>query len=320
MKLSTPVTIDAPQRPFSLSDKIMLLGSCFADNMGAKFAAAGFEVCTNPFGTLYNPASLRSAVERLDSGEPFGLSDCVEMGAGAGRICSFSHHTSFARPTAEVFLEHANSELGKAREFWRSADRVILTLGTSLVWYHDGRAVANCLKRPAAEFERKMLSVSQISEALQAMIEAHPEKRFTITVSPIRHLGDGARINTLSKARLLLAAAAFPGSNPPETSFGPHRSASLVVPPLTLPRVARFPEASAGSATAAADYFPAYEIMMDELRDYRFYADDLVHPSAAAVQYIWERFLESFVSPSDLPQIAENEKAARIASHRPNLK
>ena len=324
MKLSTPVTIDAPQRPFSLSDKIMLLGSCFVDNMGAKFAAAGFEVCTNPFGTLYNPASLLAAVERLDSGEPFGLSDCVEMGAGAGRICSFSHHTSFARPTAEEFLEHANSELGKAREFWRSADRVILTLGTSLVWYHDGRAVANCLKRPAAEFERKMLSVSQISEALQAMIEAHPEKRFTITVSPIRHLGDGARINTLSKARLLLAAAAV--ADPAEASEN-HATLGCVrggtaseakrwgpkdVSGGLLPRSA--------AAAVAADYFPSYEIMMDELRDYRFYADDLVHPSSAAVQYIWERFLETFVSPSDLQKITENEKAARIASHRPNLK
>lgn len=278
MKLSTPVTIAAPRRPFSLSDKIVLLGSCFADNMGAKFAAAGFEVCTNPFGTLYNPESIRSAVERLDSTEPFGPADCVEMGAGAGRICSFSHHTSFARETAGEFLEHANSELDKAREFWRSADRVILTLGTALVWYHDGRAVANCLKRPAGEFERKMLSVSQIREALQEIIEAHPEKSFTVTVSPIRHLGDGAHINTLSKASLLLATAA-----------------------------------------AAADYFPAFEIMMDELRDYRFYADDLVHPSTAAVQYIWERFLETFVSPSDLSSILQNEKESKRRAHHQML-
>ena len=279
MKLTTPVNIAALREPFSLQDRIMLLGSCFADNMGAKFSDAGFDVCVNPFGTLYNTESIRNAVARLDSRKPFDISDCVEMGAGAGRICSFSHHTSFARPTAEEFLQNANESLRQACEFWDSANRVIITLGTALVWYHNGAAVANCLKRPATEFERSMMSVSGISEALQAVVIAHPEKRFLITVSPIRHMGDGAHVNSLSKASLLLGAEGL-----------------------------------------AADYFPAYEILTDELRDYRFYADDLVHPSAAAVQYIWERFLETMVDPADLPAIAANEKAARRSAHRSILK
>lgn len=278
MKLITPVIADSAQQPFRLSDRIVLLGSCFADSIGARLTAAGFSTCINPFGTLYNPLSILEAVRRLDSGEPFDAADCVEMGAGAGRICSFRHHTSFARSTQEEFLQHANEELARAREAWMQATRVIITLGTAFVWYHDGQPVANCLKRPAAEFTRRMLNVSEISEALQAIISAHPEKRFTITVSPIRHMGDGAHANALSKASLMLGAKDLP-----------------------------------------ADYFPAYEIMMDELRDYRFYADDMLHPSDTAVRYIWERFLGVYVDPADLPAIAANEKAARIASHRPNL-
>ena len=283
MKLSTPVTIDAPRLPFRLSDRIMLLGSCFADNIGAKLTAAGFRTCVNPFGTLYNPESILNAVRRLDSGEPFGPDDCVPMGAGADRICSFEHHTGFARPTAEEFLENANEKLLQAREFWAEANRVVLTLGTAFVWQHDGRTVSNCLKRPAAEFSRRMLSVSEISETLQAIVTAHPEKHFLLSVSPIRHMGDGAHANTLSKSSLLLAAAAI------------------------------------ADAAAAVEYFPAYEIMMDELRDYRFYADDLVHPSSSAIQFIWERFLSTFVVPSDLPQIAQNEKDSKLKAHHPIL-
>ena len=274
MKLSTPVNIAPPKEAFRLSDSIVLLGSCFADNIAGKLSCAGFRICANPFGTLYNPASIRTAVERLDGTALFGPEDCVEMGAGAGRICSFEHHTSFSRPTAEEFLANANAALEEARSFWRTANRVIISLGTAMVWYSSGRAVSNCLKRPASEFCRRMLEISEISDALQSIVDKHPEKRFTITVSPIRHLGDGAHVNSISKARLLVGSDGI------------------------------------------ADYFPAFEIMTDELRDYRFYADDLVHPAPVAINYIWERFLESFVAPGDLDAIKENEKAARHSAHR----
>ena len=279
MKLFSQVVIPPLQSPFSLQDRIVLLGSCFADSIGEKMTAAGFDVLANPFGTLYNPASLLQAVQRLDSGTPFGPEDCVPMGAGAGRICSFAHHTSFARTTAEEFLSNANAKLQQAREFWLSSNRLILTLGTSFVWRHNGSVVANCLKRPAGEFTREMLSVEQVSECLQAIASAHPEKQILLTVSPIRHLGDGAHANAISKARLLLAADGIPGT----------------------------------------EYFPAYEILLDEHRDYRFYAEDLVHPSPVAVSCIWERFQETAVSPSELDRIRQNEKAARSQAHRSNL-
>ncbi|MBO4670294.1 MAG: GSCFA domain-containing protein [Bacteroidales bacterium] len=276
MKLWTKVVFPRLEKPFLLGDRIMLLGSCFADSIGAKMEAAGFRVCVNPFGTLYNPASLSSAVARLDADTLFGPADCVEMGAGAGRICSFEHHTSFARESGEAFLEHANARLQEARAFWKDCNRVILTLGTSFIWCHGGKPVSNCLKRPAGEFTRSMLTAEESSSLLQSIISAHPEKSFMLTVSPIRHLGDGAHSNAVSKARLLLAA----------------------------------------DACREAAYFPAFEILNDELRDYRFYADDLVHPSQQAVDYIWERFLEGCTDPSEAEAISENEKAARRKAHR----
>ena len=276
MKFFSPVSIPSPEQKVSLSDSIMLLGSCFADSIGQKMVAGGFNVNVNPFGTLYNPASILGAVNRLDSDSLFQPSDCVEMGAGAGRICSFEHHTSFARETAEEFLQNANDKLLQARVFWTSCNIVVISLGTSFAWYHSGRIVSNCLKRPAGEFSRRMLTPKESSDCLKKIVAVHPEKHVILTVSPIRHLGDGAHSNSLSKASLLLAANSIP----------------------------------------EADYFPAFEILLDELRDYRFYAEDLVHPSPAAVSFIWDRFLESFTDPSSLDAIRQNEKAARQSAHR----
>lgn len=278
IKTSTPV-IPAPfDTRISLEDKIMVLGSCFADSMGARLAAGGFDVCVNPFGTLYNPVSICNSVARLDSGQPFREEDCVEMGAGAGLICSFSHHTSFARATMEEFLSAANASLSEASSFWKSCSIVLVTLGTAMVWKREanGEVVSNCLKRPASEFSHEMLGVTHIFALMQLLVSSHPSKRFIFTVSPIRHLGDGAHANTLSKATLQLSLA-----------------------------------------KVKADYFPAYEILLDELRDYRYFADDLVHPGRLAEDIIWERFLDCAVESTDLPQVLLNEKAARRSAHRP---
>ena len=281
MKLFTEVKNDQIGVRIGLGEKVTVLGSCFADNIGARLADAGFDVCINPFGTLYNPASILSAMRRLESGEHFGPADCVEMGAGAGLICSFSHHTSFARPSAEEFLDVANARLDEASAFWKSCDKVIISLGTAFVWERrdGGGIVCNCLKRPATEFTRRMLTLDETASLLRQM--AGSGKQFIFTVSPIRHLGDGAHANTLSKSTLHLAI-----------------------------------EKAAQTQGACAAYFPAYEIMEDELRDYRFYAEDLVHPSPAAVGFIWEKFLEAAVPASDLEAVRANEKASRHARHR----
>lgn len=275
MKFTTPVSAERLSTELALTDRIMVLGSCFADNIGQRMSDSGFNVCVNPFGTLYNPASIASSIDRLTSGAPFTTGDCVEMGAGAGKICSFEHHTSFARPDAEEFLKVANSSLREASSFWKTCNKVLITFGTAMVWRHGGKVVSNCLKRPAGEFTHDMLSLEEIALCIERITAAASQgKKFIFTVSPIRHPGDGVRGNTLSKASLHLALG--------RTGF---------------------------------DYFPAYEIMMDELRDYRFYAEDLLHPSRQAVEYIYERFRDAAFRKCDLEQIASNEKRAVAARH-----
>ena len=330
MKLFTEVSCEKLST-IARTDSVCVLGSCFSDEMGVRLADAGFDVLRNPFGTLYNPASIAAAVQRLDSAAPFTPQDCVQMGAGAGLVCSFSHHTSFARPTAEEFLAYANGRLEEDARRWRACTHVILTLGTARVWRALERpgapVVANCLKRPAAEFSHEMLSVEACTALLRGIIEAHPEKHFILTVSPIRHLGDGAHLNTLSKSTLHLAieqvsqpadgrrsgvpAARHPSSLPADagTGFGATNPAAAEPSPSGSTGTALFP--------SAVRYFPAYEILMDELRDYRFYADDLVHPAPAAVQIVWERFLDACTDPADRPAILASERAARSARHRP---
>lgn len=272
IKLAT--TVDCPPLDvrLSLHDRILVLGSCFADSMGRRMADAGFDVLVNPFGTLYNPCSIAAALERLESGLPFTQDDCVPMGAGAGKICSFSHHTSFARPTAEEFLKVANDSLSRAAAFWKTCTKVVVTFGTAYVWRRDGVPVSNCLKRPGTEFTHERLSVGDIVDCVERIERVCGGRGIVFTVSPIRHMGQGAHLNTLSKSSLLLALE-------------------------------------------GRCYFPAYEILLDELRDYRFFAQDLVHPSPLAEAVIWERLLDAAVPAGERPLIEAAEKAARAARH-----
>ena len=278
LRLQTPVELRPAPGLLSCKDRILVLGSCFADETGRRLREDGFQAVVNPFGTLYNPVSLCNAISRLASGVPFSEEDCVEMGAGAGLFCSFSHHTSFARETPEAFLNHANTQLAEAASAWEECTTVLLTLGSAWCFRRNdtGETVANCLKRPAAEFTRYALGVEQTETLLRRTLGRFPGKRFILSVSPIRHLADGAHGNQLSKATLLLA-----------------------VERLGLP------------------YFPAYEILLDELRDYRFYAEDMLHPSAQAADYIYERFLEWSLSADDRLTLDARRKLLRFEKHRP---
>ena len=281
MKLQTPVTDEKCKVGISYQDKIMMLGSCFSDNIGGRLADYGFDVCVNPFGTLYNPASIASAVERLVSRTHFTDNDCVEIGAGSQRICSFSHHTSFAGADSAEFLAKANAALDEAAEFFRECNKVIITLGTSWCFRHveTGKIVSNCLKHPAAEFQRERLSVEEMAGLLKKITatECGKEKEYIFTVSPIRHFKDGAHGNQLSKAGLLLGIDA--------------------------------------AATENTDYFPAYEIVMDELRDYRFYAEDMCHPTSQTTQYILERFLDWALPADQKPTLEENIRRFKRSAH-----
>lgn len=285
LKLQTPTDISRSRISVSYKDRTMLLGSCFADNIGTIMKNMGFNVLVNPFGTLYNPVSVCNSIRRLDSAIPFTEDECVQMGAGSSLICSFSHHTAAARDTAEEFLSDANAALAEASAFFREASTVIITLGTAWTFKFNatGEVVSNCLKRDAREFTRERLPLKTCSILLNSLAERYPDKRFIFTVSPIRHLKDGAHGNQLSKSTLLLAEETVVQSHPGQ-----------------------------------CEYFPAYEIMMDELRDYRFYAEDMIHPSAQAVNYIWERFCDFALPEDEKPLLEKNRKTFLQSQHRKN--
>ena len=291
LKLQTPVADSPCKVGISYDDKIMMLGSCFSDSIGRQLSDFGFDVCVNPFGTLYNPVSILQSIELLAGNRNVSPSDSIQIGAGDERWCSFSHHTSFARDTREEFVADANRALAQARNHFAGCTKVIITLGTAWCFRNvaSGRIVSNCLKRQASEFVRERLSASEVTEVLHRVAELCQGRQLIFTVSPIRHFKDGAHGNQISKSALLLGIDDFLCGCPVDLSMDPH-----------------YP----------ADYFPAYEIMMDELRDYRFYAEDMCHPSQQAVDYIRERFL-SWALPADEHQrLEENIRAFKRASHR----
>lgn len=279
MKLTTPVSIEPLERPLSFDSKFLFIGSCFADSVGVIMQEAGFSATLNPFGVLYNPASIAHSFYRLASREPFTGADAVFYD---GLYTSFWHHSRFSRPTEDEFLADANAALEAAADAFSAADVCVVTLGTSWVFRHLERdmIVSNCHKIPAAEFRRERLSVEQSVDYLAPVIAANPQKLWIFTVSPIRHMADGAHGNQISKASLLLAVEQLRE---------------------------RFPN---------VEYFPAYEIMMDELRDYRFYEENLTHPSHLAVEYIFDCFCQFAISTSCSDAIARNRKAARASRHR----
>ena len=284
LKLQTPVLVGRSRVEVSPDDKLCVLGSCFADNIGDKMAELGFNACVNPFGTLYNPVSVCNSVSRLASGIPFTEDECVEMGSGAGLVCSFSHPTSFARSTAEEFLDHANTSLAAASKAWNEAGKVIITLGTAWCFEYipTGEIVSNCLKIDQKLFRRKRLSVQETSVLLRNLVGRNPGKEFIFTVSPIRHLKDGAHGNQLSKSILILAVEDVCNA---------------------------FPE--------RCEYFPAYEILLDELRDYRFFDEKMTHPTSVAVDIVWERFQRATMVPAVREQAHYNMKQHKREKHIP---
>lgn len=283
LKLTTPVDAGTSRAGISFSKPMTIMGSCFADNIGQRMSLCGFTVSVNPLGTTYNPISIAQSLRRIASGRPFEAKECVTIGAGDGRVCSFSHHTRHARATAEEFLCHANDRLQEAHGFWLRSELLIVTLGTAWCFRHNasGHVVTNCLKRPAAEFTRFRLSPTQCADALADIMATAEGRKVIFTVSPIRHLADGAHGNAISKATLMMAIEDNIGRHPEE-----------------------------------AEYFPSFEIMTDELRDYRFYADDMTHPSAMAEGYIFDRFMDYALPDSERPRLQEGMRRAKRMAHR----
>ncbi len=281
MQLHTKLDIKPLNLTIAYGDGLLFLGSCFADEIGTLCRGLGFDALVNPFGVLYNPASIAQSVERLRSGKPFCHKEVIQV--GEGQYCTFSHNTAFWNTSEEALLEQVNQNLVKAHAHFKDSKWVILSLGTSWVFRskETQEVVSNCHKLPALRFERFFLSVEQSVQCLSEIVRQHPEKRFIFTVSPLRHLKDGLHENQLSKAALLLA----------------------------VDEVCKMFD--------NAHYFPAYEILLDELRDYRFYKEDMVHPTEQAVRYIWERFMDFAVSPQEKPAMQAAAELKQMLHHRP---
>ncbi|MDR1356777.1 MAG: GSCFA domain-containing protein [Tannerellaceae bacterium] len=285
MEWNTPVSIPEATSPFSCRDRIMILGSCFAREIGDRLSGDKFDVDVNPFGTLYNPASVALSLSRLLEPSPFVASDLFEH---EGVYHSFMHHSSFSSVSENEALENVNRQLKLSSYNLTTASRLIITFGTAYLYRRkiDGRTVSNCHKLPERLFERERLTVDAIISEwdglLHSLQNVNPALKILFTVSPVRHWKDGAHNNRLSKAILLMAIDALQ---------------------------TRYPERIA--------YFPAYEIMMDELRDYRFYADDMLHPSTLAVEYICERFYRSFLSSESQALINEWKAIKKALEHKP---
>lgn len=285
MELNTRIVIPQPSFKISYADNLLLLGSCFAENIGQKLSDNKFRTDVNPFGTLYNPASITNAVHILTEKKHYRPSDLFIHN---GLFNSWDHHSRFSFTTIEESLSTINRRMERSSAFLSTTQVAIITLGTRYIYRlkETGRIVANCHKLPEKTFNRYPLKCNDIVTECRLMIddfkELNPNIRFIFTVSPIRHWKDGAHNNQLSKAALLLAIEQI------QVEYGDEVA-----------------------------YFPAYEIMMDELRDYRFYAEDMIHPSALAVEYIWQRFIETFVNQESITIMKEWQDILKAINHKP---
>lgn len=279
-------TVPVRQMPFLLShtDRLMVMGSCFAENIGLRMQESGFQVSLNPFGVLYNPASVGMALQRLWSNQPFLDDELVEY---EGYFHSFSHHGSFSGKDRKTTLKGINQSFTEAVQALQGATCLLITFGTAWVYAlpSTDQIVANCHKLPEENFIRRRLSVDEIvlfyTDLFDLIFELKPDLKVVFTVSPIRHWKDGVHENTLSKSTLHLALEDLCES---------------------------FENMS---------YYPAYELVMDDLRDYRFYAEDMLHPSALAQRYIWDHFSESYFSKPTRETIRQLQQLRKAMMHKP---
>lgn len=282
MKFRTEIPIAPLHAKIGYENRLLLLGSCFAAEIGRKLAEAKFAVTCNPTGTQFNPASVGALLQRAQSGKQVTKEELCQRTDG-----SWFHYgtdTFFDAPDPALVLGQVNAAMDECRKALAGSDRVIVTFGTAWVYRlrDTGAVVANCHKLPQALFDRQRLAVAEIVDAWSELLTTTlVGKEVILTVSPIRHLGDGLPGNAVSKATLRLAAE--------ELSE-------------------RFPNVC---------YFPAFELLTDDLRDYRFYADDLVHPSAQAVEYVWEKFAEAAFDGQTRETLAAVQEIVRAARHIP---
>ena len=278
MKLTTPIKLSRQNPPINYSSKVLLLGSCFAQNMGAKLEYYKFQQCTNPFGILFHPVAIEKLITRAVNQTWFTSKDVFLQNE---QWHCFLAHSKLSNTSEEDLISALNSALEKLRFSLLEASHVVFTFGTAWVYKHleNDTIVANCHKVPQKEFVKQLLSPDDVSDVLLGietkLRTINPTCSIINTVSPVRHIKDGLIANSRSKAHLIAGV-------------------QEIVSPEKLNH-----------------YFPSYEIMMDELRDYRYYKEDLIHPNQTAIAIIWNAFTGSWICPETA---ALQKKIATIQS------
>lgn len=286
MEFRTLVELPKNELEIKHSDKIMLFGSCFAENIGRLLTENKFQCDVNPFGILYNPLSIIGALEEIVHDKAYSEFDLFNY---QGLYHSYMHHGIFSDSSADLCLQKINTRIKIASQEIKSVDFLFITFGTSYVYslLQTGQIVSNCHKLPDKYFSRKRLDVDEIVSmyacCIDKIITINPGLRLLFTVSPIRHVKDGMHGNQLSKATLLLSIEKLKELYPNKVF-----------------------------------YFPSYELMMDDLRDYRFYADDMLHPSTMSVNYIWECFCGTYFPDETISIMAEWEVIRKAMNHKPS--
>jgi len=278
--------IDLPPSKFNITyqDPVLLIGSCFTENVGRKLDELLFQTDINPFGVVYNPLSVKRSMDILISGKPFEESDLDLFNE---KWFSWDHHSSFSGKDRETVLKNINRKITDSNKFLKNTGYLFISFGTAWVYRlkKTGNIVCNCHKVPAKEFDRELLKVKNITNAYFELIETlkdlNPRLKIIFTVSPVRHWKDGAHGNQLSKSILHLAIDEI---------------------------IIQFKD--------SCEYFPSYEILLDDLRDYRFYADDLLHPNEMGIEYIWEKFIRAYFKDETLGNMKKVEDLVKASKHK----
>ena len=285
MNFTTKIPIAKSDSPINYDSNIVSMGSCFAENMGEKFSYFKFQNVVNPFGIIFNPVSIEYLVSRVVINQKFTEQDIFFHN---DLWHCFEVHSELSNSDKEIFLQNLNQILEQTNNQLTKSTHIIITYGTSWVYRNKSsqKIVANCHKVPQNQFDKEILSVETVSKSIQNTIDlirkVNPNCLFIFTVSPVRHIKDGFVENQRSKAHLITAI-------------------QQILNPKSL----------------FLNYFPSYEIIMDELRDYRFYAEDMLHPSQTALDYIWVRFFENYISEENHSTMEEVCSIQKGLAHRP---
>ena len=290
MNLQTNIPLQViPNNQIDYNSKVVLLGSCFAENIAEKFNYYKFQYTVNPLGILFHPLAIETLIKKALTDQIFTDKDVVFNNE---QFHCLNAHSIFSNHSKEELLSTLNDTIVDAKLKLKSASHIIITLGTAWIYrfLENQQVVANCHKIPQKNFKKELLSPVQIEKSLQSLVSlislVNPKAQFIFTVSPVRHIKDGFIENTRSKSHLITAIHEFLSKNQESKKHN-------------------------------LNYFPSYEIMMDELRDYRFYNQDMLHPSPLAVDYIWDKFLNVWISSEAKPTMEEVEAIQKGLSHKP---